>query len=69
MRCYVIQGPGARRYASTAATARTTREEVMALTKAKKSEVSIEDAEVPTAKPDLLAFINGLCKELDDATA
>ena len=69
MRCYLIQAPGAKRYAGTQADARTKREELMALTNSKKKDVSIEEAEIPAGKSEQLDFINELCKELDDAVS
>lgn len=51
------------RYAGTAADARSTREGIVNKFGVKKKDVTIEDAEIPTAKPDLLAFVNGLLGE------
>lgn len=67
MRCYLVTGPGAKRYASTNADARATRDHLVDLLDCKKKDVEIEQVDIPTAKPDLLAFINGLCEELDQA--
>ena len=69
MRCYQVTGPGAKRYAATNADARTTRDELVEQLGCKKKDVEIEQVEVPTAKPELLEFINELCKELDEDAA
>jgi hemoglobin-like flavoprotein len=66
MRCYLVKGPGAKRYAATNADARTKRDELVEQLGCKKKDVEIEQAEVPTAKADLLDFINELCTELDE---
>lgn len=65
MRCYVVKGAGYRRYASTNADARSTREQLVDLSGAKKKEFEIEQIDVSLAKPDLLEFINDLCIKLD----
>lgn len=65
MRCYQVTGPGVKRYAATNADARTTREELVEQLGCKKKDIEIEQTDVPTAKAELLEFINGLCKELD----
>lgn len=69
MRCYQVTGPGAKRYAATNADARTTREELVEQLGCKKKDIEIEQTDVPTAKAELLDFINGLCKELDEDAA
>jgi hypothetical protein len=60
MRCYLVEGGGRKRYAGTQAEARSARDEIMDQTKVKKKDVSINEAEVPVAKNELLEFINGL---------
>lgn len=65
MRCYLVKGPGAKRYAATNADARTTREELVEQLGCKKKDIEIEQTDVPTVKAELLDFINGLCKKLD----
>jgi hypothetical protein len=67
MRCYLVTGPGAKRYAATSADARTVRDELVTQLGCKKKEIEIEQAEVPVAKTQLLKFINGLCAELDES--
>lgn len=67
MRCYLVTGPGAKRYAATSADARTVRDELVTQLGCKKKEIEIEQAEVPVAKTQLLEFINGLCAELDES--
>ena len=69
MRCYLVKGPGAKRYAATNADARTTREELVEQLGCKKKDIEIEQTDVPTAKAELLDFINELCKELDEDAA
>lgn len=66
MRCYLVTGPGAKRYASTNADARATRDQLVEQLGVKKKDVDIEQVDVPTAKAELLEFINGLCAELDE---
>lgn len=66
MRCYQVTGPGAKRYAATNADARAKRDELVEQLGCKKKDVEIEQVEVPTAKAELLEFINGLCAELDE---
>lgn len=66
MRCYLVTGPGAKRYAATNADARAKRDELVEQLGCKKKDVEIEQAEIPTAKADLLEFVNGLCAELDE---
>lgn len=65
MRCYLVTGPGAKRYASTNADARATREVLVEQLSCKKKDVEIEQVDVPVAKAELLGFINGLCAESD----
>lgn len=69
MRCYLVKTTGAKRYASTNADARETRETLMAERDVKKKDVTIEQVEVPADKAGLLGFINGLCKEADQKAA
>lgn len=66
MRCYLVTGPGAKRYAATSAEARATRDGLVDLLGCKKKDVEIEQTDVPVAKAQLLDFINGLCAELDE---
>ena len=66
MRCYLVTGPGAKRYAATNADARSTRDELVEQLGCKKKDVEIEQVDVPTAKAELLDFINGLCKKTDE---
>lgn len=66
MRCYQVTGPGAKRYAATNADARAKRDELVEQLGCKKKDVEIEQVEVPTAKAELLEFINELCAELDE---
>lgn len=66
MRCYLVTGPGAKRYAATNADARATRDKLVEQLECKKKDVEIEQVDVPTAKAELLEFINGLCAETDE---
>ena len=66
MRCYLVTGPGAKRYASTNADARATRDELVLQLGCKKKDVEIGQTDIPTAKAELLEFVNGLCAELDE---
>lgn len=75
MRCYkvIVMGTAptefrpasAVRYAATNADARALREELMAEFKVKKKDVEVVQAEVPTAKADLLGFLNDMLKPRD----
>lgn len=65
MRCYLITAPGAKRYAATNALSKTVRDELVVQMGCKKKDVEIEQVEVPTAKADLLEFINELAAEAD----
>jgi len=65
MRCYLVQGGGRKRYASTNADATETRNDIVEATGVKKKEVTIEQVDIPVAKADLLEFINELCQETD----
>lgn len=65
MRCYLVKGSGAKRYAATQADSRAKREELVSLLGCKKKDVDITEVEVPTSKADLLEFINELCAESD----
>jgi len=65
MRCYLVQGGGRKRYASTNADATATRNTIVEETGAKKKDVTIEQTDIPVAKADLLEFINTLCAETD----
>ena len=64
MRCHLVSGPTTRKYAPTAALARAVREEIMVVDDCKKKDVVIEEAEIPTAKPELIEFVNALIGEL-----
>jgi hypothetical protein len=65
MRCYLVTGPGTKRYASTNADAKTTRDELVEQLGAKKKDIEIKQVDVPVAKAELLEFINALCVETD----
>jgi len=66
MKCYLVTAPnGAKRYAGTAALSKTARNELMEKYGVKKAKMSIEDAEIPAPKAEMLQFVNSLCEELD----
>lgn len=54
-----------RRFGATQADARAKRDELMEKFSIKKSACTIEEVEIPTAKADLLEFINGHMEEAD----
>ena len=66
MRCYLVEGPGAKRYAATNADARAKRDELVERLGCKKKDIEIEQTDIPVAKAELLNFINELCIELDE---
>ena len=55
----------ATRYGSTAADGKAKRDELMAKFGASKKEMTVEQVEIPTAKADLLLFINELSAKAD----
>lgn len=55
----------ATRYGSTAADGKVKRDELMAKFGASKKEMTVEQVEIPTAKADLLLFINELSAKAD----
>jgi hypothetical protein len=59
------EGVVAKRYAGTAALAKATRNELIEKLGAKKSDVTIEDCDIPSDKNGLLAFINEVAAEAD----
>lgn len=65
MRCYVVKGPGCKRYAATQAGIKAERDKVMSITGCNKKEITSREVDVPTNKAELLSFINDLCKEAD----
>ena len=65
MKCYLVTAPGATRYAATNALARETKAKLVEELGCKKSEVTIEQTEVPTAKHDLIAHLNEIMVSLD----
>lgn len=65
MRCYLVEGPGVKRYAGSNADAKTTRIEIMDNLGCAKSAITITQVEIPTPKAELLEFVNWLCKSSD----
>lgn len=55
------------RFAGTQAESRSTRDELVTQFDVKKSAVEIEEVEIPTAKPDLLVWVNELSTRSDAA--
>lgn len=55
----------ATRYAGTAASSKERRDELVEQFDLKKKDVTIEDCEIPTAKADLLEFINEVASGAD----
>ena len=53
------------RYLATAALAKETRRDWVGIFDVPLKKIDIEQTEIPTAKPELLEFINGLCREQD----
>lgn len=72
MRCYTVKAIGkdgrtkGLRYAGTAAEGKETRDVLMATFGLKKQAVVIDSAEVPTAKAELLGFINKFLAKQDE---
>lgn len=70
-RCYKIEALNdegyiiATRYAGTNALARETRDELVEKFGVKKKDVTIEKAEIPHQKDELIAFVNELLMETD----
>ena len=71
MRCYKVTGGGLTQFAATQADARNAKLEIADTTGVKPKEVVVEQTDVPTDKPRLLAFINSLVagkvEETEDA--
>ena len=73
MRCYLVTAKSnegktlARRLSATNADARAMREDLMETFEVKKKNVEIDDHDVPTPKPALLAYLNDLLVEQDSS--
>lgn len=70
MRAYKVEAKEgdtvlATRYGSTQADAREKRDELVTQLTVKKSQVSIDEVEIPLGKADLLVFINELAAQAD----
>lgn len=65
MRCYLVTGPGMERYAGTRADATAVRNSIVEERGCKKNHVTISETEIPTAKAELLEFVNNLVSKLD----
>lgn len=63
MRCYKVTGGGLARFAATQAEAKAAKADVAEATGLKPKEVIVEQTDVPTDKPSLLAFINSLVSQ------
>ena len=66
MNCYVVKHGTTRIYAGTNAEARAARQKIVDDTGCMKKTVIMEQTAIPTAKQDLLKFVNGLVKELTE---
>lgn len=70
MRAYIIKAENGGqvfgiRYAGTAASAKTARDELVATFELKKKDVTIGDCEIPTQKQALLDFVNEISAKSD----
>ena len=67
MRCYYVEAKGQSfRYCGTNALACEERKAMMARCGLRKKDITIEDAEIPVAKNELLEFVNKLAAQMDD---
>lgn len=60
MRCYKVVSNGRIRFAGTQADARQVKKDFIDIFGVKSNTVVVEEIEVPTAKKDLLCFINDI---------
>jgi hypothetical protein len=60
MRCYLVTAGDSNVYAATQALAREARAQLVSETHTKKKDITIAEVEVPTAKAQLIEFINNL---------
>ena len=68
MRVYRLETGGhVLRYAANQTDARTERQNLVDLGVAKKSAITIEEDDIPTSKPELLAFANNLLLKIQGA--
>jgi hypothetical protein len=65
MRAYRIDAPGAFRFAGSQGDASKRKAELVELRAVKRTQVSLEEIEVPTGKTELLDFLNGVAEEAD----
>ena len=69
MRCYLVKADGCVRLAATGGEARAFRQAMVDEREdLKKKDVEITPVEVGSAKPVMMAFLNGLLEALDDNT-
>ena len=69
MNCHKVTLPGkCERYANTGSEAKVFRQIFMDTFDCTKKEVLIEPAEIPTAKADLVEFVNNLLMRIDEET-
>lgn len=61
MRCYLVTTATSKQYAGTQADVAAIKKQAMA-DGAKRGDIDVEEVEVPMAKTELIAFINGLIK-------
>lgn len=70
MRCHKVTLKGkCERYAPTGADAKAFRDLFVETFKCAKKEVVIEQVEIPTAKDDLIEFVNNLLTRIDEETS
>jgi len=62
MQAHIVKSATSTRFAASEAAARQERTDMMATLDVKKSAVTISPVEVPTAKAELIAFMNGILK-------
>lgn len=66
MRCYLVKAPGCVRLAATGGEARAFRQAIVDERGVMKKKVEMDQIDLATAKPKLLAFINILLEQQDD---
>lgn len=69
MRAYRIGAPQAFRFAGSQSDAAKTKAELIDRYGLKRTQVSVEEVEIPTAKTELLEFVNELAAQADGKEA
>lgn len=62
MQAHIVKSGTSTRFAASEASARQARTDMMTTLELKKSAVTISPVEVPTAKAELIEFMNGILK-------